>query len=80
MQYRLNDNLGLIDARKCNQELGTSLPLVPSDIAKGSTVNLTDAAFKYLNGKYKGLLEPAGQPIKAPAVKPGIVAEKSEKQ
>lgn len=61
MQYELQDSLGLIDARKCNKELGASLPLDIKELAKGSVIELPQNAASYLSSKYKALLKPAGK-------------------
>jgi hypothetical protein len=66
MKYRLTQNLGLQEARKCNKDFGTSLPLDPKQIASGEVIELTDEAYTYLTGPenkgckgYVGLLEAA---------------------
>lgn len=46
-QYRLNDSLGLVDARKC-VALGSHIVLEPAKLAKGETVDLSEAAVEYL--------------------------------
>jgi hypothetical protein len=61
MLYELQDNLGLLDARKCNKEFGASLPLDSKEIAKGSVIDLPPTAAGYLGSKYKALLKPASK-------------------
>jgi hypothetical protein len=54
MQFKLLSSLGLDDARKCNKDLGTNLPLKASDLAAGATVDLTSDAVTYLKRRYRG--------------------------
>lgn len=70
MLFELQDNLGLIDARKCNTNFGASLPLNPKEIASGCTVDLPHAAANFLSGKYKSLLKPVKGKEPEPEVEP----------
>lgn len=74
MKYQLTQNLGLDDAKRCNDQLKCSLPLDAKQLSTGSTVELSDVAAKWLTeGKgYTGLLAPLG--IKGEAKKPEITA------
>jgi hypothetical protein len=74
MKFQLLQNLGLDDARHCN-DIGASLSLEAKDLAIGSTVDLPEKAVAWLqnNKGYTALLEPAGK-IKGEAQKPEITA------
>lgn len=60
MQYELQDSLGLLDARKCN-ELGAALSLDKQSLSKGASVDLSADAAKYLGKKYPALVKPVGK-------------------
>jgi hypothetical protein len=71
MQYKLRDNLGLLDARKCNMDLGASLSLDPKDLRGGCVIELPQPAANYLSKKYCALLEPATA-VKGESKKPEL--------
>lgn len=58
MKYKLTQNLGLTDARFCNDHFGAGLDLsVPGVLVADAEVNLPVAAAEYLRKKYPSLLE-----------------------
>lgn len=59
MQFKLNDNLGMADARKCNKELGANLSDDPTKLTKGSVIDLPRPAAEYLTKRYPALLSDA---------------------
>lgn len=72
MQVKLLGNLGLDDARKCNKEFGTSLPVVASELTAGKVIELTNEAVTYLARRYrgaKGLIEEVNGVARTPAIK-----------
>lgn len=75
MKFQLLQNLGLDDARLCNDKFNASLPVDAKGLTAGSTVDLPAAAVKYLTeGKgYTALLEPVGK-ITGEAKKPELTA------
>lgn len=75
MKFQLQQNLGLDDARHCNENLGASLSLKAEHLAAGSTVELNERAVEYLQVRkgYAALLEPAGK-VKGEAQEPKITA------
>lgn len=72
MQYRLTDSLGLIDARYCNQHFAAGLPTEAKKLAKGEVIELNKQAADYLSKRFKSLLEPAKETVKAVASEPAI--------
>ena len=74
MKYTLQQNLGLDDAKFCNDKYGASLPIDVKKLVAGETVELSEAAHKYLTvGKgYIGLFE--ATTVRGEAKKPEITA------
>ena len=75
MKYVLQQNLGLDDARYCNEQLQTGLSLKAVDLAQGSVVDLNEKAVAYLTERkgYVALLGPVGK-VQGEAKKPEITA------
>lgn len=75
MKYQLQQNLGLDDAKYCNDHLGAKLSAKAGDLESGQTIELPEAAVTYLTVRkgYTALLEPAGK-ITGEAKKPEITA------
>lgn len=65
MKYRLLDNLGTDDARRCNKDFGASLDASdPKSFTKGAVIELPKQAVEWLTGRpggkgFSGLLKPA---------------------
>lgn len=78
MKYLLLHNLGLIDAKACNEQFGAKLTLKPDSLAAGQEVDLNELAVTYLTKRlgHVGLLEPMGS-VKGVAKETEVKAVKS---
>ena len=75
MKYVLQQNLGMDDARHCNDQFQAGLSLKAVDLAQGSVVDLNEQAVAYLTERksYVALLGPIGK-VQSEAKKPEITA------
>ena len=71
MKYRLNQNLGIDEARICNNQFGADLEISPAALVAGNAVELPTTAAEYLSKKYPALLEEP-RPVRGIAESPTI--------
>lgn len=74
MQYRLNQSLGLFDARKCNTTFGANLPLDGTKLKEGCVVDLPEPAALWFFKRYPALLCPIDDTIVGRPKRPEITA------